>query len=106
VGPGWVRGWVRGRTCQKTKNRTFIQREIQKGMAGLGVKVKDGNIAHIGDFVHTPSDGMGSHTVSRIARALTFSRLPKAEQAAYAKVFPPQDTSRKNVCGACPGRDR
>jgi hypothetical protein len=57
-------------------------------MAGLGVQVKGGNIAHIGDYVHTPSDGMGSHTLSRIARALTFSQLPKAEQAAYAKVFP------------------
>jgi hypothetical protein len=57
-------------------------------MAGLGVQVKDGNIAHIGDYVHTPSDGLGSHTVSQIAKTLTFSRLPKAEQAAYAKVFP------------------
>jgi hypothetical protein len=57
-------------------------------MAGLGVQVKDGNIAHIGDYVHTPSDGLGSHTVSRIARTLTFSQLPKAEKAAYAKVFP------------------
>jgi hypothetical protein len=57
-------------------------------MAGLGVQVRNGNIAHIGDFVHTPSDGLGSHTVSRIARTLTFRRLPKADQAAYAKVFP------------------
>jgi hypothetical protein len=57
-------------------------------MAGPGVQVGDGNIAHIGDFVHTPSDGLGSHTVSRIARTLSFSRLLKADQAAHAKVFP------------------
>jgi hypothetical protein len=90
-GQGWARGG----------SKDFSE----KGMAGLGVQVGDGNIAHIGDFVHTPSDGLGSHTVSRIARTLTFSRLPKAEKAAYAKVFPTTH-QEKNVCGACPGRDR
>jgi hypothetical protein len=38
VGPG-------ARLPKNKKNQT--------GMAGLGVQVKDGNIAHIGDFVHT-----------------------------------------------------
>jgi hypothetical protein len=86
VGPGWVREWVRGRACQITKNRRLYSKTFQKGMAGPGEQVGDGNIAHVGDFVHTPSGGLGSHTVSKIVRALAFSRLLDTEQEAYAKV--------------------
>ena len=89
MGPGWVRGWVRGRACQKTKNRSFIQREFRKAWQALACRSRMATSPTSGtSFIRTPSDGMGSHTVSRIARTLTFSRLPKAEQAAYAKVFP------------------
>jgi hypothetical protein len=70
------------------------------------VQVKDGNIAHIGDFVHTPSDGLGSHTVSRIARTLAFSRLPEADQAAYAKAFPRSHQEKMFVELAPAERDR
>jgi hypothetical protein len=80
VGPGWVRE-VRGRACQITKNRRLYSKTFQKGMAGLGVQVGDGNTTHVGDFVHTPSGGLGSHTVSKIVRALAFSRLLDTEQA-------------------------